>query len=190
MIGKLYYWAVGHIIACFMYDKTFLKSRFFQGKFGGLNAPGWMWTVTDFRSRCLFGTNKGVRFPVSFANTINGWQNIIFDPDNLDIFRGRSRYFQAEDGNITIGKGTHIANNTCFVTTNHDLYNPDKHVEGKSIHIGEHCWIGFGAIILPGVCLGDHTVVGAGSVVTKSFPEGYCVIGGNPAKLIKSIDPK
>ena len=44
------------------------------------------------------------------------------------------------------------------------------------------------AVILPGVELGDHTVVGAGAVVTKSFSEGYCVIGGNPAKIIKYIE--
>jgi acetyltransferase-like isoleucine patch superfamily enzyme len=45
-----------------------------------------------------------------------------------------------------------------------------------------------GAKILPEVELGDFTIVGAGSVVTKSFSEGYCVIAGNPAKLIRKLD--
>lgn len=41
---------------------------------------------------------------------------------------------------------------------------------------------------MPGVEIGDHTIVAANSVVTKSFPDGYCVIGGNPAKVIKHLD--
>ena len=44
------------------------------------------------------------------------------------------------------------------------------------------------SVILPGVTLGPHTIVGAGSVVTHSFPDGYCVIAGNPARLIRTLD--
>ncbi|MBS7109518.1 MAG: hypothetical protein KH076_09760 [Streptococcus sp.] len=44
------------------------------------------------------------------------------------------------------------------------------------------------SVILPGVILGDHTIVGAGAVVTHSFPDGYCIIGGNPARIIKALD--
>lgn len=43
-------------------------------------------------------------------------------------------------------------------------------------------------MILPGITLGDNTIVGAGSVVTKSFPEGNCIIAGNPAKKIRDLD--
>ena len=58
---------------------------------------------------------------------------------------------------------------------------------GKII-IGQGCWIGMNSVILPGVVLGEKTIVGAGSVVTKSFLEGYCVIAGNPAKKIKDLN--
>jgi maltose O-acetyltransferase len=55
------------------------------------------------------------------------------------------------------------------------------------IKIGDHCWIGDFVFIREGVIIGDHTVVGAGSIVTRSFPDGYCVVAGNPARLIRRI---
>ena len=57
----------------------------------------------------------------------------------------------------------------------------------EDIVLGEQCWIGMNSVILPGVKLGIHTIVGAGSVVTKSFEDGFCIIAGNPAKIIRKI---
>ena len=57
---------------------------------------------------------------------------------------------------------------------------------GKEIHIGEDCWIGGCAIILPGVKVGKGCVIGAGSVVTKDVPD-YTVVAGNPARKIKDV---
>ena len=57
---------------------------------------------------------------------------------------------------------------------------------GKPIVIGHNVWIGGNATLCPGISLGDNVVVGAGAVVTKSFPENV-VIAGNPAKIIKTI---
>ena len=108
-------------------------------------------------------------------------------PPNLNNFQTTGNYFQAI-GKITIGRGSYIAPNVGLITANHDLADPDKHLEPKPIVLGEKCWIGMNAVILPGVTLGPGTVVGAGSVVTKSFPEGHCVIAGNPAKLLRKLD--
>jgi maltose O-acetyltransferase len=60
---------------------------------------------------------------------------------------------------------------------------------GKPINIGSDVWIGGGAILCPGVNLGDRVVVAAGAVVTKSFPSDV-LIGGNPAKIIRNLTPK
>jgi acetyltransferase-like isoleucine patch superfamily enzyme len=116
----------------------------------------------------------------------------IVNPDNLifDI-NDRPRIFQSgcllqAIGKITIGKGTWISQNVGIITANHDFEgNLDENAAAKDVTIGERCWIGMNSVILPGVILGDRTIVGAGSVVTHSFPEGYCVIAGNPAKIIR-----
>jgi acetyltransferase-like isoleucine patch superfamily enzyme len=90
-------------------------------------------------------------------------------------------------GRIYIGDYTQISANVGLITANHDVYDSTRHEVGE-IRIGRYCWLGMNAVVLPGVELGDHTVVGAGSVVTSSFAEGYCVIAGNPAKKIRDLD--
>jgi acetyltransferase-like isoleucine patch superfamily enzyme len=95
-------------------------------------------------------------------------------------------YFQAY-GKIIIGPGTWIGPNVGILTTNHDIYDLKKNTEPEPVTIGLECWLGMNAVILPGAVLGDHTIVGAGSVVTKSFPEGNQIIAGNPAKVIRQL---
>lgn len=89
---------------------------------------------------------------------------------------------------LIIGSGTIIAPNCGFITSNHDLNDFSKSAPGKDITIGSKCWIGMNSMILPGITLGDNTIVGAGSVVTKSFPQGNCVIAGNPARKIRDLN--
>ena len=96
--------------------------------------------------------------------------------------------FATKEGPIFIGDYTIIAPNVCIAGVNHSLYNYREYESKKGIRIGSYCWIAANCTILPGVTLGSHTIVGANSVVTKSFFDGYCVIGGNPAKVIKKLD--
>ncbi len=90
-------------------------------------------------------------------------------------------------GTISIGEGTYIAPNVGLITANHSLSDLTQYEKAKNIAIGKNCWIGMNAIILPGVELGPKTIVAAGAVVSKSFKNGNVVIGGCPAKLIKSV---
>ncbi len=125
-------------------------------------------------------------WPVHATSRVGNYKNIYC---GIETSPGYSpgNYIQAF-GKIYIGDYTQIAPNVGIITGNHDLCDNRKHVV-KDVHIGKYCWIGMGAIILPGVSLGDYTIVAAGAIVTKSFEEGFCVIGGNPAKLIKKIEP-
>jgi acetyltransferase-like isoleucine patch superfamily enzyme len=98
-------------------------------------------------------------------------------------------YIQGSNG-IEIGDYTQIAANVVMISANHALTDNRRHVPAEPIRIGEYCWLGANVVILPGVQLGTYTVVGAGAVVTKSFADGYCVIGGNPARLIRRLNPE
>ena len=88
-------------------------------------------------------------------------------------------------GGITIGDETQIAANVQLISNNHDLEDRNV-ITCKPINIGKRVWVGAGATILPGVTIGDNSVVGAGSVVTKDVPADT-IVAGNPAKFIKEI---
>lgn len=103
---------------------------------------------------------------------------------NVGIMPGN--YIQG-NGGIYIGDYVDVSLNVGIISGNHDVYDQTKHIN-KEVRIDDYCWIGMNCVILPGVHLGPRTVVGAGSIVTKSFPEGYCVIGGSPAKLIRKLE--
>lgn len=90
-------------------------------------------------------------------------------------------------GGITIEDHVQIAANVQLISNNHDVY--DRQVlTCKPILIKEGAWIGAGATILPGVCVGKYAVVGAMTIVTKDVPD-YAVVIGNPAKIVKMLDP-
>lgn len=90
---------------------------------------------------------------------------------------------------VRIGSYVFIAPGVHIYTATHPLDSELRRTQefGKPVAIGDDVWIGGGAIICPGVTVGDRTVVGAGSVVTKDIPSGV-VAAGNPARVIRPID--
>lgn len=94
-------------------------------------------------------------------------------------------YIQAR-GQLYIGDYVAIGPNVGVMAGTHQLHDLRIPKNGTT-RIGHYCWIGMNSVIMPNIELGDFTIVQAGSVVKDSFKEGYCVIGGNPAKLIKQF---
>lgn len=86
-------------------------------------------------------------------------------------------------GEIHIGDYSSIAANCAIISANHELLNPLKHKKGV-VKIGQQCLISFGSVILPNTTLGDHTIVRPNSVVEGDFSDGYCILEGNPAKVV------
>lgn len=84
---------------------------------------------------------------------------------------------------VTIGNNTSISHYVKIVTGSHDIYSQNFSPKFSPVIIGNNVWIGIGAIILPGVCIGDGAVVAAGAVVTHNV-EPYSVVAGVPARKI------
>ena len=139
----------------------------------------------------------------------------IFLGNNVLIGRGAILNIAQKNAQIKVGNGTNIARfcnisaakkitigKKCLISYNISLLDHDHNLNkkrispidsgitsGQEIIIGDDCFIGAHSFILKGVRLGKQCVVGANSVVNKSFPD-YSIIAGNPAKLIKTIKSK
>ncbi len=173
---------INSLILSIFYDSKYLKGKFFYEK-----RMGWFWAWKGLFNRIL-GINRNIPWPTSSKCIISNSQNIIFHEDSINIFQSFGCYFQNHKGIIDIGKNVHIAPNVGIITTNHDIYDLENHIDGKDVVISDNCWVGMNSVILPGVILGPHTIVGAGSVVTHSFADGFVVIGGNPARVLYHLD--
>ncbi len=91
---------------------------------------------------------------------------------------------------VTFGDNVFIAPNCGFYTAGHpvDAKQRNEGLEyAHPITVGNNVWIGGNVIVLPGVSIGDNSIIGAGSVVNKSIPENVIAVG-NPCKVIKKID--
>ncbi|GEO68167.1 DapH/DapD/GlmU-related protein [Levilactobacillus acidifarinae] len=88
-------------------------------------------------------------------------------------------------GGINIGDNVQIGPNVTLITANHDIKQMNI-LNTESIEIGKNAWVGANVTILPGVTIGNDSIVGAGSIVTKNIPAGVIAVG-NPAKVIKKI---
>ncbi|PET54550.1 maltose acetyltransferase [Bacillus sp. AFS001701] len=89
---------------------------------------------------------------------------------------------------VKIGKNCMIGPNVGIYTAGHSIEPKDRNKSGYAIpiHIGDDVWIGGSCTILPGISIGDNSIVAAGSIVTKDVPSNT-IVAGNPAKVIKSI---
>ena len=94
-----------------------------------------------------------------------------------------------DDTHIYVGDNTMIAPNVILASAAHPL-DPEERRKGyqynQPVHIGKNCWLGAGVIVVPGVSIGDDTVIGAASVVTKDIPSGVVAVG-NPCRVIKEV---
>jgi acetyltransferase-like isoleucine patch superfamily enzyme len=146
-----------------------------------LSPTSWGLRFVNFLFQKIFRINSNVSFMVHYTSTVSG---------KIRIGKNVARYFANSNGcyiqginGINIGDDTIFAPGVKIISANHNKNNFRNHDKEEPINIGDGCWLGTNAVILPGVNLGDKVIVGAGSVVTKSF-KSNSVIGGVPAKKI------
>ena len=95
-----------------------------------------------------------------------------------------------DDSHIYIGSYTMIGPNVTVATAGHPILpelREKAYQFNMPVHIGRNCWIGAGAVIMPGVTIGDNSVIGAGSVVTKDIPANVMAYG-NPCRVAREIN--
>lgn len=97
-----------------------------------------------------------------------------------------------DDTHIYIGSNTMIGPNVTIATAGHPILpelREQAYQFNAPVHIGKNCWLGAGVIVLPGITIGDNSVIGAGSVVTKDIPENVVAVG-NPCRVLREIGEK
>ncbi len=94
-----------------------------------------------------------------------------------------------DDTHIYVGDGTMFGPNCVIATAGHPI-DPELRERqlqyNVPVHIGKNCWLGAGVLVMPGVTIGDNTVIGAGSVVTKDIPSNVVAVG-NPCRVLREI---
>ncbi len=138
----------------------------------------------------VLGVNVDVPISVKFTTRLRGFNNIVIIGNPEKIYRCFAEqgccYFGIANGTtLTIGEGTIWAYGFTVVTSNHKPFDLDAALLA-SVTIGSNCWFGAKVTITPGVTIGNNVIVGANSVVTKSFGNNV-VLGGVPAKIIKHL---
>ncbi|MDD6325171.1 MAG: sugar O-acetyltransferase [Lachnospiraceae bacterium] len=94
-----------------------------------------------------------------------------------------------DDTHIYVGDHTMFGPNVVLATANHPLLpelREKAYQYNLPVHIGKNCWFGAGVIVVPGVTIGDNTVIGAGSVVTKDIPANVLAVG-NPCHVVREL---
>lgn len=115
-----------------------------------------------------------------------------FGGKNVHLGKGVYANFNltlVDDTHIYVGDFTMFGPNVTVATAGHPILpelREQVYQYNFPVHIGRNCWIGAGAVIVPGVSIGDNTVIGAGSVVTKDIPSDVVAVG-NPCRVLRPI---
>lgn len=127
-----------------------------------------------------------LRFSLHFASRVTHADRLVISKSAAFSLAQKGGCYLGCSNGVEIGEGTIIASGVTVISANHKFEDFTQHVASDPVRIGKNCWLAAHAIILPGVQLGDNVIVGAGAVVTRSFPSGSVLVGV-PARSIGSV---
>lgn len=168
----------------------YLCTQVSKMKYGSIGRRSYIGPVSFVqRKKNLFiGDNVRI-YPGLRAEMTTSSAQIIVE-NNVSI--GQNFHVVSYEGALRIGMDTTISGNVFISNVNHDYHQIGVHILDqdmikKDTEIGNNCFIGYGAVIMPGTKLGKQCIVGANAVVSGVFPD-YSVIVGAPARVVKRYD--
>ena len=168
-----------------------IRAFFYKLLFKKVGFPSYIGKPIFLLGTKKISIGKKVRIYPMSRMEVHGKNSEIIIKDNVSIAQG---FHIISGGILIIESGVLIAPNVFVNNMDNDYHEVDVPVFNqkqivKKTHIGENCFIGIGACIQAGTILGKQCIVGAGAIVKGIFPD-YCVIAGNPARIIKRLDFK
>ena len=133
----------------------------------------------------IIGINRSVPWPVHYTSCVKGHENIHSKTEIVG--EAIKNYIDGRNG-IILEENVWLGPNVSIISQNHNENNYKEYSKASPIIIHKNSLLLANCVILPEVELGEHTIVAAGAVVTKSFLEGNQMIGGVPARVIKKLD--
>lgn len=139
--------------------------------------------------RKIYIGNKCRIYPNARIEVVNHGKLIVFD----DVSIGQNAHIISFKGELCIGKSTTISSNVFISNVNHsyqdiNISSLKQDLIYKKTVIGDYCFIGTGAVIMPGAILGKNCIVGANSIVLSGNYDDYTILAGNPARIVKKYD--
>ena len=166
------------------------RAVFYKPRFGKITLPSLfakpikLYGVKHAYLGKRFRILNGARFEIHDKGELHVGENVSIGQNFHVVAGGNEKLYIGN--NVTISGNVFISNmNHSYEKINTHCYD-QEHI-AKETSIGDYCFIGYGAVVLPGTKLGKNVIVGANAVVHGEFPD-YTVIAGNPAKIIKQYD--
>jgi acetyltransferase-like isoleucine patch superfamily enzyme len=196
---RISYKANNNLVILHKIDGTIVKYPKIEGliiRFNGKNSTIELWEPCNFKGcRFVLGSNshisiQGTKFPVKLGVYMQGNNNKLLIGKDLSSNDTEITTYEESNNTVEIGNDCMFSFNIFLnATDGHCIYDINKkkllNSHKRGIKIGNHVWVGRYVKILKNVEIPDNTVIGLGSIVTKSFDEQNIIIAGSPAKVIK-----